>query len=78
MKLQPYNKFGTLLDFEEKLLKRRFFNTNFAIFASKVAGGRKYCRNEKLRNSLIISSKAFKGQKRVCNWCPIGVQLSLN
>ena len=37
------------------------------IFASEVAGGRKYCENEGLCNSLIISNKTFKGQKRVCN-----------
>ena len=72
-----YKFFGTLLDFEEKLLKRRFFNTYFAIFASKVAGGRKYCKNEGLCNSLIINNKSFEGQKWVCNWCLIGVQLRL-
>jgi hypothetical protein len=62
-----YKIFGTLLDFEEKLRKRRFFNTYFAIFASKVAGGRKYCENEIVCNSLIISNKTFKWQKWGCN-----------
>jgi hypothetical protein len=78
MKLRLCKKFGTLLDFEEKLLKRRFFNTYFAIFASKMVGGCKYCKNERLCNSLIINNKSFEGQKWVCNWCLIRVQLRLN
>jgi hypothetical protein len=56
----------------------RFFNTNFAIFASKVAVGRKYCKNEGLCKSLIINNKNFFDKLWGCNWCPIGVQLSLN
>ncbi len=56
-----------LFDFKEKLRKRRFFNTYFAIFESKVADGRKYCKNEGLCNLLIIINKTFSGQKWVCN-----------
>jgi hypothetical protein len=53
-------------------------NTKMSIFASKVAGGHKYCKNERVCNSLIINNKTFKGQKRVCNLCLIGVPLRLN
>jgi hypothetical protein len=56
----------------------RFFNTNFAIFASKIADGRKYCRNERVRKSLIINNKTFFDKLWGCNWCPIGVRLSPN
>jgi hypothetical protein len=35
MKLQLCKKFGTLLDFEEKLLKRRFFNTEKGLFCKR-------------------------------------------
>jgi hypothetical protein len=56
-----------LFDFERKLRKRRFFNTYFAIFASEVALGRKYCKNDRLCNSLIINNNTFSGQKWVCN-----------
>ena len=56
-----------LFDFERKLRKRRFFNTYFAIFASEVALGRKYCKNEGFCNLLIINNNTFSGQKWVCN-----------
>jgi hypothetical protein len=67
IKTATYKKFGTLLDLKEKLRKRRFFNTYFAIFASKVTGGRKYRENEVLCNSLIINNKTFREQKWGCN-----------
>jgi hypothetical protein len=49
-----------------------------SIFASKVAGGRKYCKNERVCNSLIISNKTFLDKLWGCNWCLIGVPLRLN
>jgi hypothetical protein len=35
------------------------FNTKTCIFENEVAGGRKYCKNEGLCNSLIINNKTF-------------------
>ncbi len=67
MQWRIYEKFGMLFDFREKLRKRRFFNTRICFYASKSVGGRKYCENERLCNSLIINNKTFDGQKRVCN-----------
>jgi hypothetical protein len=37
------------------------------IFASKVAGGRKYCKNERVCNSLIINNKTFLDKLWGCN-----------
>jgi hypothetical protein len=51
--------------------KRTFWsekiNTKMSFYASKVAGGRKYCKYEGLCNSLIINNKTFEGQKWGCN-----------
>jgi hypothetical protein len=36
-------------------------------YASEVAGGRKYCKNEGLCNSLIINNKTFLDKQWGCN-----------
>jgi hypothetical protein len=50
-------------DIKNRTFRLQKINIKIRIFASDVAGGRKYCKNERLCNLLIISNKTFKGQK---------------
>jgi hypothetical protein len=53
-----------------------------SFYASKVAGCRKYCKNERVCNSLIISNKTFlnklAGLQLVPNWSAIEAQSGRN
>jgi hypothetical protein len=50
-------------DVKNRTFSLQKINIKIRIFASEVAVGRKYCKNERLCNLLIISNKTFKGQK---------------
>jgi hypothetical protein len=53
-------KFGTIIDAARKSDENADFLTRKrGFFASEVAGGRKYCKNEGVCNSLIINNKSF-------------------
>ncbi len=54
-------------DIKNRTFRLQKINIKIRFYASEVAVGHKYCKNEGLCNSLIINNKTFKGQKRGCN-----------
>jgi hypothetical protein len=74
-----YAVFGMFIAYVTKRLQKADFLTRKrGFFANEVVLGPKNAQNEGLCKLLIINNKTIYGQKWVCNWCLIGVQLSLN